>query len=118
MAFAFVMFVEHEGLARARTAALIALTCSQLFHALNCRHQQVSLFRLGLFTNGKLLLANGASLAIQFAIIYIPFTQRIFKVEALGLLDIVFLVGISGLPLAAMELAKAIHRKRPFLPAA
>ena len=118
MAFAFVLFVEHEGLARARTAALIALTCSQLFHALNCRHQQISLFSLGLFTNGKLLLANAASLALQFAIIFIPFTQGVFKVESLGPLDIAVLVVLSALPLAVMELAKAVHRKHPFLPAA
>jgi Ca2+-transporting ATPase len=97
---------------------LIALTCSELFHALNCRNQRISLFSLGLFTNGKLLLANAASLALQFAIIYIPFTQRVFKVEALGALDIAVLVAISALPLAAMELAKAVHRKHPFLPAA
>jgi len=117
LAFAFVLFVEHESLARARTAALIALTCSELFHALNCRNQRISLFSLGLFTNGKLLLANAASLALQFAIIYIPFTQRVFKVEALGALDIAVLVAISAAPLAAMEMAKAVHRKWPFLPA-
>ena len=117
LAFAFVLFVEHESLARARTAALIALTCSELFHALNCRNQRVSLFSLGLFTNGKLLLANAASLALQFAIIFIPFTQTVFKVEALGFLDIAVLVAISAAPLVAMELAKAVHRKRPFLPA-
>jgi len=118
LAFAFVLFVEHEGLARARTAALIALTCSQLFHALNCRNQRISLFRIGVFSNGKLLAANAASLALQFAIIFIPFTQRIFKVEGLGLLDIAVLVAISSLPLLAMELAKAVHKRRPFLPAA
>ncbi|MGD0783531.1 MAG: cation-translocating P-type ATPase, partial [Candidatus Aminicenantales bacterium] len=118
LAFAFVLFVEHESLSRARTAALIALTCSELFHALNCRNQRVSLFTLGLFTNGKLLLANSASLLLQFAIIFIPFTRTIFKVEALGLLDIVVLIIISALPLAAMELAKAVHRKWPFLPVA
>jgi P-type Ca2+ transporter type 2C len=118
LAFAFVLFIEHEGLERARSAALIALTCSQLFHALNCRHQQVSLFRLGFFGNSKLLLANGASLLLQFAIIFMPFTQRVFKVEALGPLDLAVLVVISALPLVVMEILKAVHRRRPFLPAA
>ncbi len=118
LAFGFVLFVEHESLARARTAALIALTCSELFHALNCRSQRTSLFSLGLFTNGKLLLANTVSLALQFVIIFVPFTQAVFKVEALGPLDVLVLIAISALPLAAMELAKAVHRRRPFLPAA
>jgi Ca2+-transporting ATPase len=116
-AFAFVLFVEGEDIGRARTAALFALTCSQLFHALNCRSLDVSLFKLGLFTNGRLLVASGASLALQIVIMYIPFTQRVFKVVPLGPLDLLAVIVASSLPLWAMEIAKAVHRRRRFLPA-
>ncbi len=69
-------------------------------------------------SNPKLLIANGASLLLQFAIIYIPFTQKIFKVEALGLLDVTVLVAISSFPLWAMEVVKRIPGIRKHLPEA
>jgi P-type Ca2+ transporter type 2C len=116
LAFAFVLFVEKEDIGRARTAALFALTCSQLFHALNCRSLDKSLFRLGLFTNRKLLLASGASLLLQIGIMYLPLTQRVFKVVALGPIDLLLVIVMSSLPLWAMELAKAANRKLRFLP--
>jgi Ca2+-transporting ATPase len=37
-AFMFVYSVEKEGISRARTAAFIVLSCSQLFHSFNCRN--------------------------------------------------------------------------------
>jgi Ca2+-transporting ATPase len=116
LTFAFVLFVEKEDIGRARTAALFALTCTQLFHALNCRSLDVSLFKLGLFTNGKLLLTSGASLALQIIIMYIPLTQRIFKVVALGPIDLLAVLVTSSLPLWAMEIAKAVNRRFRFLP--
>jgi P-type Ca2+ transporter type 2C len=115
-AFCFVWFVEHEGIDRARTAALFAMTCSELFHALNCRSQTESLFKIGFFKNMKLLVACGASLGLQILINYLPFTQRIFKVQALGAMDMLVLLIISSLPLWGMELAKLVHRRVRWLP--
>jgi Ca2+-transporting ATPase len=117
-AFAFVFFVEKEGIDRARTAALIALAAAQLFHAFNCRCQRTSLFRLGLLSNPKLLLASGLSLVLQFGIIYLPFAQKVFKVVPLGLLDISVLLALASFPLWAMELIKAIPGLRRRLPEA
>ena len=116
LAFSFVLYIEKEGLARARTAALIALTCSQLYHSFNCRSQRVSFFKLGVFTNAKLLLAGAASLGLQLAVIFIPFTQKIFKVEALGLFDLGVLMAISSFPLWAMEILKKLDKRGRWLP--
>jgi Ca2+-transporting ATPase len=116
LAFGFVLFVEQEGITRARTAALFALTSSQLFHALNCRSQRESLFKLGLFTNTKLLAASGLSLVLQIAILYLPFTQRVFKVEAMGPFDLGILLLISSFPLWAMEFVKLANKRLNFLP--
>ncbi|MFA5275662.1 MAG: calcium-transporting P-type ATPase, PMR1-type [Candidatus Omnitrophota bacterium] len=106
LAFVLVLFVEKEGIDRARTAAFIVLACSQLFHSFNCRSMTESLFKLGVFTNKKLLYATGVSFLLQMAVVYIPFLQRIFKTEALGLFDWVLVIGISSLPLWAMEFWK------------
>jgi len=111
MAFCFVLFVEKEGIVRARTAALIALACSQLFHSFNCRNMTDSLFKIGILTNAKLLYASLSSFLLQIGIIYIPIFQKIFKVQALSIFDLAVLVVISSLPFWAMELLKALNRK-------
>jgi Ca2+-transporting ATPase len=110
-AFCFVMFIENEGLARARTAAFVVLSCSQLFHAFNCRSQTESLFKIGFLTNKTLLLAAGISFLLQMMVVYVPFCQTIFKTEPLMTFDWCMVVAISSLPLWAMELIKAIRKQ-------
>ncbi|MFA5345710.1 MAG: calcium-transporting P-type ATPase, PMR1-type [Candidatus Omnitrophota bacterium] len=105
-AFAFVLFIEKEGIERARTAAFVVLACSQLFHAFNCRSFTLSLFKIGVFTNKKLIYAAGISFILQMAVVYVPFLQKVFKTQNLGLFDWFLVVGISSFPLWAMEIWK------------
>ena len=110
-AFGFVLFVEKEGIERARTAAFIVLSCSQLFHSFNCRSATESLFKIGVFTNKNLVFAAGVSFLLQMVVVYVPFLQSIFKTEPLSLFDWLLVVGISSLPLWAMELLKAVNKR-------
>ena len=109
-AFSLVLFVEKEGIGRARTAAFIVLACSQLFHSFNCRNASESLFKIGVFTNKKLIIATGVSFLLQMAVVYVPFLQRIFKTEPLAGFDWFLVVIISSFPLWAMEVVKLINR--------
>ncbi|MDP2939152.1 MAG: calcium-transporting P-type ATPase, PMR1-type [Candidatus Omnitrophota bacterium] len=115
LAFSFVLFVEREGIGRARTAAFIVLACSQLFHSFNCRSMTESLFKIGVFTNKKLILATGVSFLLQMAVVYVPFLQKVFKTEPLGVFDWFLVVTISSFPLWAMEITKAINKKGGFI---
>ena len=109
-AFVYVLSAEKEGLGRARTVALAVLTCSQLFHSFSCRSMKASLFKLGLFSNPQLVLANGLSFLLQLAIIYVPFLQPVFKTQALSLADLGIILLFSSLPFWAMEVIKALNR--------
>jgi len=111
VAFIYVLFVEKEGVGRARTAAFIVLSVAELFHALNSRHQMKSIFELGFFTNLKLIYALLISLVLQLSVIYIPFMQKIFKTENLTLFDWVLVFILSSLPLWTMELVKWLNKK-------
>ena len=91
--------------------ALAVLTCSQLFHSFNCRSMKTSLFRLGVFSNPQLVLANGGSFLLQLAIIYVPALQPVFKTQALGLADLGIILLFSSLPFWAMEVIKTLNRK-------
>jgi len=114
-AFHFVFCIEKEGIERARTAAFIVLAVSQLFHSFNCRSMTESLFRLGIFSNGKLVIATALSFVLQMGVVYVPFLQGIFKTEVLGIFDWLLVVAISSLPLWAMEIVKAVNKKACFL---
>ena len=110
LAFTLVLFVEKEGISRARTAAFIVLSCSQLFHSFNCRNFTESLFKIGVFSNGKLVLANGVSFLLQMVVVYVPFLQKVFKTEALGVFDWFLVIIISSFPLWAMEVFKKVRK--------
>ena len=97
---------------RARTIAFCVMVISQLFHSFNCRNARRSLFEIGVFTNKKLLLATGLSLAMQVAIIYIPYSEDIFKVIPLGLKDWIVVFGFSSLTFVIMEIIKCFAGKR------
>ena len=113
LAFWFVLGVEHEGLSRARTAAFIVLSCTQLFHAFNCRSQRESIFKIGFFTNTKLVLAVLISLALQMAVVSLPFARIVFKTQMLKPFDWLLVITISSLPLWAMEIYKLIKYSAP-----
>jgi Ca2+-transporting ATPase len=110
LAFTLVLFVEKEGIERARTAAFIVLACSQLFHSFNCRSFTESLFKIGVFTNKKLILATGISFLLQMVVVYVPFLQKVFKTEALGVFDWLLVIIISSFPLWAMEVFKKVRK--------
>jgi P-type Ca2+ transporter type 2C len=109
-AFTFVYFVEKGGIERARTAAFVVLAVSQLFHAFNCRNARESLFKIGIFSNFKLVLAAGISFLLQTAAVYLPFLQKVFKTVPLGGFDWAFVVAVSSFPFWAMELVKWVAR--------
>jgi P-type Ca2+ transporter type 2C len=113
LAFSLVLFIEDGGIRRARTAAFIVLSVAQLFHSFNCRNMTESVFKIGLFTNMKLIYANGFSFILQMIVIYIPFFQKIFKTEPLGLFDWSLVIAISSFPLWAMEAVKYVNKKKP-----
>jgi len=112
LAFSFVLFIEKEGIGRARTAAFIVLACSQLFHSFNCRSNKESIFKIGFMTNKKLILATLISFSLQMLVVYQPFLQTIFKTEPLGVFDWCLVVIVSSFPLWAMEIVKLIKNQK------
>jgi len=108
-AFVFVLYVEKEDIASARSAAFIVLSISQLFHSFNCRNLRISLFKIGIFSNNKLILATGFSFILQMAVVYVPFLQSIFKTKPLGVFDLLLVLVVSSFPLWAMETVKLVQ---------
>lgn len=91
-----------------RTMAFCVLSLSQLFHAFNMRSTQ-SIFKIGLFTNPKMLLSFAICTFLQIAVVmYQPLT-KVFDVISLNMYQwfIVFL--LSVIPIFVVELQKKVN---------
>jgi Ca2+-transporting ATPase len=76
----------------ARTAALVTLVMSQLFHVFECKSEKRSIFKINPLDNPALILAAATSLAVTVAAVYWPWAQQI----------------LSTAPLTAVEFLRAI----------
>jgi Ca2+-transporting ATPase len=103
-------FVDGGGtLSYAQTMAFTTLMLFQMVNVLNARSDDTSAFA-GLLANGWLWGAIGASVALQVAVVYIPFLQRAFGTVALSGSDWLFCVAVASSVMWVRELSKLIAR--------
>lgn len=105
------LFYYQADLAHARTMTLITMAMYQWFNAWNCRSETRSLFELGLFSNKLLIAVMALVLALQSAIVYVPFMRHIFKTVPLTGHDWIVVVCITAPIVALEELRKFIAKK-------
>ncbi|MCY1714436.1 calcium-translocating P-type ATPase, PMCA-type [Caproiciproducens galactitolivorans] len=90
-----------------RTMAFAVLSLSQVVHTFNMRSSR-SIFEAGIFANPKLVLAAIACVALQLAVIVIQPLSVIFKTAMLTGYQWLIVALLSFIPLAVVELEKAI----------
>jgi P-type Ca2+ transporter type 2C len=100
-----------RGLVYAQTMAFTTLVFYQLFNTFNARFERRSAFHK-LFANRWLWLAVLASIALQLAVIYLPFLQRAFRTAPLAPRDWLICLAVASSVLWAMELKKLVTRPR------
>lgn len=99
-------FIEGTGDMRyAQTMAFTTLMLAQLFNVFNARSDQRSAFA-GLFRNHWLWTACGLSLALHFAVIYLPFMQQAFSTVRLSFADWMECLLVASAILWLRELSK------------
>ena len=91
--------------------AFAVLSFSQLVHTLNMRSKE-SIFRVGIASNRKLLLAIVLCAALQAAVILIEPVSRMFKTQMLSPLQWAIVLGLAFVPLFVVELEKRVFKKR------
>jgi magnesium-transporting ATPase (P-type) len=79
-------------------------------HVTAIESERLSVFRIGLASNKPLLGAVSLTVILQFALVYAPFLQEIFKTIALSVADLVLSVVASSVIFWAAELEKWIVR--------
>lgn len=93
-----------------RTVAFVTLVLAELFRAFSARSEKYTVWELGLFSNKQLLWAVFGSAAITIAVIYLPFTQKLFEAIDLGLDAWTVILPFSLIPFIVGELHKLVER--------
>lgn len=105
-------YMTHIGNPKWQTMVFTVLCISQMGHAMAIRSDWKSLFQQGVFSNKQLVGAVLLTLALQMAVIYVPFLQEIFRTQALTLEELLICVGLSSIVFWAVEVEKWIKRNR------
>lgn len=99
---------------RDTTMTFTTFVLFDMFNALTCRAEQKSVItgELQIFGNKMFNYAVAGSLLGQACVIYLPFFQRVFQTEAIGMMDIIKLVGLTSTVLWVDEVRKWAVRRR------
>ncbi|MDP4089090.1 MAG: cation-transporting P-type ATPase [Bacillota bacterium] len=95
----------------ATTMTLAAIVFCQVGMVLNCRTERQSIFKVGLFSNKRVLEGIIFEILLINAIIYVPFLQEVFQTAPIGLREWAFLIVLPPLILLIEEARKAIWRR-------
>jgi Ca2+-transporting ATPase len=104
--------VREQVLAHGRTMGFFVLAASQDFHAYNCRSQTESLFRLGLFSNLKLVAATLVTLCLNLTLLHVPWVRGIMHLDPLTMTELAALFLWASGVFWAMEACKLWGRMR------
>ncbi len=98
------------GHAHWQTMVFTVLTLGQMAHVMGIRSETEALWRLGLGSNRPLLGAVLLTLALQMAIIYVPFLNPIFKTAPLSMAELALCLAAAAVVWVVVELEKAWRR--------
>ena len=110
MIFTVPTEMREDLLAHARSMAFVVLAFCQDFHSYNCRSQTVSLFKLGVFSNKKLIGATSVSIILNMSALYLPFLQGVLKTKPLTAPELLIVLCAASTPFWVMELVKLARR--------
>ena len=95
-----------------QTMIFTTLTIAQMGNVMAVRSDLDSTFKIGFFSNRMLIGAVLLTVALQLAVIYVPFLQDIFNTRALPLIDLLVSLGLSALLFLGVEIVKWTRRRK------
>lgn len=101
---------EYNDLKIARTFCFITLVTGELLRAYSARSEDISMFKMKLFSNSFLNKCVLLSLLLLIAVVYIPFLQMLFGTVTLSLMSLDIALLLALVPVIGGELAKIIKK--------
>ena len=108
--WAMKMYGTGSGLIHARSVVFTTLILSELLRAFSSRSQNYTLFKIGFFTNIRMIQAVFLSFMLTYVVLYIPALNEVFDVVPLTLRDWQLVTAFSFIPLLVGELYKDLFK--------
>ena len=111
---AFIVFrwaYGHQSIEEARTLTLTTIVTFGWFRAFNARSDERTVFSIGVLKNRVLVAAIAVALALQCAVIYLPWLQSSFHTVALSWRDWLIVLAAGGSLFVVEETRKALFPK-------
>jgi Ca2+-transporting ATPase len=105
--FLFKLYNPEENIRYAQTIAFSTLMMFQMFNVLNCRSENNSLFKIGIFSNKYLIGAIITSIVMQILVIHTSL-NIFFKTTPLTLMDWLYIILVSSSVLVLGEIIKVV----------
>ncbi len=99
---------QDGGLDYGRTVAFTTMAAFQWFQAFNARSNYQSIFSIGVFSNGWLLLGVGIAILLQLGAVHTPTGQLLFGITGLSWTDWLWIVMVSSTIWVADEILKRL----------
>lgn len=94
-----------------QTVVFTVLVFAQLTHVLALRSERNSLFAIGPFSNPSMIGAVLVGVGLQFAIIYLPPLQAVFKTTGLTFEELIVVITVPWVVFIAVEIEKWLVRR-------
>ena len=89
-----------------QTMAFTVLALSELVHVFNIRNNKKSIFKTGILSNRKLILANIISALLMLVILIVPALRNIFSIPVLPVMNMIEVAILIFVPIVVVELFK------------
>lgn len=106
------MYGVGDGLVHVRSVVFTTLITAELLRAFSSRSQTYTLFKIGFFTNIRMIQAVLASFVLTVIVLYIPVLNEIFDVMPLTMHDWEIVLTFSFIPMIVGELYKDIFKNK------
>jgi Ca2+-transporting ATPase len=104
------VWIGHEG--HWNTMIFLVVTFAQMAHVLVIRSEVETVWKRGIRSNPWLIGAILLTVGLTLLVVYVPVFQPIFKTQALELDELALCFGLSLLVIVAVEIEKAIWRRK------
>lgn len=108
----FLVGYKKFNLIYGQSMAFIVLSFSQLFLSLSIRSNKEFLFKIGIFSNMKLIYSIILGIVTQVILIANPILNKFFSVNKLTTYDWIICIILSLVPFIINEVIKIFHKKQ------
>ncbi|XVG95329.1 cation-translocating P-type ATPase [Eubacteriales bacterium KG127] len=105
---AFYIGIQNEGNYGAMTMAFATLCLARLWHGFNSRGT-ASIFKLGIFSNIAVVGAFIGGLALLAAVMFIPVLQKLFTIDSMMGINILYIIALSIAPTIIIQAFKVFY---------